>query len=487
MASSVRVRFAPSPTGFLHIGSLRTVLYNWLFARHHGGTFILRVEDTDRARFVEGAIENVYRSLVACGLTPDEGIAVEGTEIVGKGEYTPYLQSARREGHLQYAYDLIEKDAAYYCFCTADRLDEVRKQQQLTKQPIMYDRHCRALSKQEAENRAAVGDEHVIRLKVPTEGVCKMHDMIRGDVEIPWAQVDDQVIIKSDGFPTYHLAATCDDHDMAISHVIRGEEWLSSLPKHLFIFETMGWLAPHYAHLPLLLNADRSKLSKRQGDVAVEDYLAKGYLPEALVNFVALLGWNPTSDREIFEKEELAELFDITKVNKSGAVFNTEKLDWLNAHYIKSMPVDEYLERLRKAGFLPEGIMEERAARIVRERLAKLSDAPAAIAETVECAEYPATMLVWKKSTAEQAVERLQGIREYLSTKNEAWFGDIAGMERELLLWIVENKWANGDTLWPLRVALSGREKSPSPFELLFVTGKDEGLARLDAALQKMA
>src|SRR5688572_2000458 len=277
---SVRVRFAPSPTGFLHIGGLRSALYNWLFARHHGGTFILRVEDTDRSRFVEGAIEGLQRALEACDLKPDEG---------------PYIQSENREKHLQYAYELIEKDAAYYCFCTAERLDEVRKQQQLLKQPVMYDRHCRSLSKLEAENRAAVGDEHVIRLKVPTEGVSKMHDMIRGDVEIPWAQVDDQVLIKSDGYPTYHLAATCDDHDMEISHVIRGEEWLSSLPKHLFIFETMGWKAPEYAHLPLLLNADRSKLSKRQGDVAVEDYLAKGYLPEALVNFVALLGWNPTS------------------------------------------------------------------------------------------------------------------------------------------------------------------------------------------------
>jgi glutamyl-tRNA synthetase len=484
---SVRVRFAPSPTGYLHIGSLRTVLYNWLFARHHKGTFILRVEDTDRSRYVEGAIENLYRSLVACGLTPDEGVAVEGTNVIDKGEYGPYLQSARREKHLAYAYELIEKEAAYYCFCNAERLDEVRKQQQLLKQPIMYDRHCRSLSKQEAENRAAVGDEHVIRLKVPLEGSIKMQDMIRGEVEIPWAQIDDQVIIKSDGFPTYHLAATCDDHDMEISHVIRGEEWLSSLPKHLFIFQTMGWKAPEYAHLPLLLNPDRSKLSKRQGDVAVEDYLNKGYLPEALVNFVALLGWNPTSDREIFEKEELATLFDISKVNKSGAVFNTEKLDWLNAHYIKALPENDYLVRLRKGGFLPEGIMAERAARVVRERLAKLADAPEAITETIDCAEYPSTMLVWKKSTPEEAKTRLEALHAYLSGKDEAWFGDIARMEEETRAWIVEKGWGNGDTLWPLRVALSGREKSPGPFELLFVTGKDVGLVRLDAALQKMA
>ncbi len=487
MDTPVRVRFAPSPTGYLHIGGLRSALYNWLYARRHGGTFILRVEDTDRSRYVEGAIESLYRSLVACGLTPDEGVAIEDETIVDQGKFGPYLQSARKEKHLQYAYELIEKDAAYYCFCTSERLDEARKQQQLLKQPIMYDRHCRSLSKLEAENRAAVGDEHVIRLKVPTEGSIVMNDLIRGDVEIPWAQVDDQVIIKSDGFPTYHLAATCDDHDMEITQVIRGEEWLSSLPKHLFIFQSFGWKAPEYAHLPLLLNADRSKLSKRQGDVAVEDYLAKGYLPEALINFVALLGWNPTADREVFDKEELATLFDITRVNKGGAVFNTEKLDWLNAQYIKALPIDEFIIRLRKGRFLPEGITAERAAHVAQERLVKLSDAPEAIRETMECLPYEASVLAWKKSTLAEAKIRLEKLQEYLVAKDESWFGNISGMEKETLAWIVEKGWGNGDTLWPLRVTLSGKEKSPSPFELMYVTGKDLALVRVDAALKKMA
>ncbi|MCC7522885.1 glutamate--tRNA ligase [Candidatus Uhrbacteria bacterium] len=469
---SVRVRFAPSPTGFLHIGGLRSALYNWLFARRHGGVFALRIEDTDRSRFVEGAIENLQRSLEACGLKPDEG---------------PFIQSERREKHLQYAYDLIEKDKAYYCFCTKERLDEVAKQQQALKHPIMYDRHCRNLSKTDAENRAAVGDEHVIRLKVPTEGSIKMRDMIRGDVEIPWAQVDDQVIIKSDGYPTYHLAATCDDHDMAISHVIRGEEWLSSLPKHLFIFESFGWQAPQYAHLPLLLNPDRSKLSKRQGDVAVEDYLAKGYLPEALVNFVALLGWNPTSDREIFTKEELAELFDITKVNKAGAVFNTEKLNWLNAHYLKSLDESVYLLKARELGFLDEDVVRMRAAIIARERITVLSELPALIEEATTVSDYSADMLVWKKSDASTAKTRLKSVRDYIAEKDEDWFGKPLAMEEETRTWIAGQGFSNGDTLWPLRVALSGREKSPSPFELMFVAGKDESLSRIDAALEKMA
>lgn len=471
MASSVRVRFAPSPTGFLHIGSLRTALYNWFMARRHGGTFILRIEDTDQTRLVEGAIESLQRALDICDLKPDEG---------------PYIQSENREKHLAYAYALIEKGHAYYCFCSKERLDEVSKNQQLNKQPIMYDRQCRSLTKEVAENRAAVGDEHVIRLKVPLGGSIVMRDLIRGNVEIPWAQVDDQVLVKSDGYPTYHLAATCDDHDMEISHVIRGEEWLSSLPKHLFIAQAMGWEAPQYAHVPLLLNADKSKLSKRQGDVAVEDYLAKGYLPEALVNFVALLGWNPTADREIFSKEELASLFDITKVNKSGAILNYEKLDWMNGEYIKTLPMDEYLSRLSVGGFLPEGVREERAARIVKERLLRLDQAPELIREAISLSEYGAESLVWKKSNAEEAKARLEGARSFISSQPEAWFGDVKGMEAETRAWIIEKGWGNGDTLWPLRVALSGREKSPSPFELMFVAGKEESVTRIDEALQKL-
>lgn len=472
MSSPVRVRFAPSPTGMLHVGSLRTALYNWFMARKHGGTFVLRIEDTDRARMVEGAVENLVRTLEMCDLKQDEG---------------PFMQSEHREKHLAYAYELIEKSYAYYCFCSKERLEEMSKNQRLNKQPVMYDRHCRDLDKTTAEKRAAVGDEHVIRLKVPIEGSIVMQDLIRGRVEIPWAQVDDQVLVKSDGYPTYHLAATCDDHDMEISHVIRGEEWLSSLPKHVFIYQAMGWEMPQFAHLPLLLNPDKSKLSKRQGDVAVEDYLVKGYLPEALVNFVALLGWNPTADREIFTKEELAQLFDITRVNKAGAVFNQEKLDWMNGEYIKALPVEEYLRRLSAAGFLPEGVMQERAARVVQERLVKLSDATGLIAEAVEVVPCEMSALIWKKSNAKDTKERLEGVRAWVEEKDEVWFGNVKAMEEETRAWIVKKGWGNGDTLWPLRVALSGREKSPSPFELMFIAGKAETVARVDEALSKMA
>ncbi|MEI7512305.1 MAG: glutamate--tRNA ligase [Candidatus Uhrbacteria bacterium] len=472
MDTPVRVRFAPSPTGYLHIGSLRTALYNWFMARRYAGTYILRIEDTDQARLVEDAIQALQDTLARFDLKADEG---------------PYMQSAGKEKHLAYAHELMEKDAAYYCFCTKERLDEVAQVQKLNKTPIMYDRHCRALTKEEALARVNAGEEHVIRLKVPLDGICKMEDLIRGRIDIPWAQVDDQVLIKSDGYPTYHLAATCDDHDMQITHVIRGEEWVSSLPKHVLIASRMGWEAPKYAHVPLLLNPDKSKLSKRQGDVAAEDFLAKGYLPEALVNFVALLGWNPTADREIFTKEELASLFDISKVNKGGAVMNMEKLDWMNGEYIKALPMDEYLRRMQQGGFLPEGIREERAARVVKERLAKLGDAATAIRDAIELPDYEGAILVWKKSTVEDANVRLLALKEMLTAKDEAWFGDIQKMEEETRAWIIEKAWSNGDTLWPLRVALSGREKSPSPFEMLFICGKSEALARIDAAIAKMA
>jgi len=317
-----------------------------------------------------------------------------------------------------------------------------------------------------------------------------MQDLIRGKVEIPWAQIDDQVIIKSDGFPTYHLAATCDDHDMEISHVIRGEEWLSSLPKHIFIYETMGWDVPEFAHLPLLLNADRSKLSKRQGDVAVEDYLKKGYVPEALVNFVALLGWNPTADREIFSKEELAGVFQIEKVNKAGAVFNTEKLDWLNGEYLQKMPAEAFKEtaELFVADLPADADMKSRAVLIFQDRIKTFSELPAFVEEvTGALPEYLAVILPWKKSSVEEARERLIGARALVDSFDQEQFQSVGTLEAAVLTYIRDKGWGNGDMLWPLRVALSGKERSPSPFELLFVLQKEESLRRIDEALAKLA
>ncbi len=492
-ATPARVRFAPSPTGYLHIGGLRTALYNWFLARKTGGTFLLRIEDTDRTRLVDDAAVKMVQALTRCGLAPDEGVklGVDGT-LVEEGPYAPYIQSKRREKHLAYAYDLIERDAAYYCFCTPETLDEMRALQTAAKQPLMYDRRCRALSKEVAENRAAVGDACTIRLKIPLEGTCVFHDKIRGRIEVPWAQVDDQVLIKSDGYPTYHLAAIADDHDMAITHVIRAEEWISSTPKHLFLAQAMGWDVPEYAHVPLLLNPDRSKLSKRQGDVAAEDYLAKGYLPEALLNFVALLGWNPTSDREIFTKEELAALFALEKVNKAGAVFSIEKLDWLNAHYLRALPEAEYLALALPIleASVPTAntdALRRRAALLFRDRVTRVQLLPELVAPWLAAPVADAALLLWKTQTAAETRERLAAVRAELATWPESAFTVLSEIESALKAWIAAHGWGNGEVLWPLRTALSGAKQSPSPFELLYLLGKDEALGRIDAALQVLA
>lgn len=329
---SVRVRFAPSPTGFLHIGGLRTALYNYLFARHHGGRFILRIEDTDRTRYVPGSIEDILDSLRWAGIEPDES-PVHG------GPAGPYVQSERTELYRQHAQLLLERGTAYYAFDTPEELDRMRQRQQAAGIAPHYDRSSMrnqyTLGQEETRRLLAAGEPATIRLKVPLHGEVKFTDIIRGTIVVPCKDVDDQILLKSDGFPTYHLANVVDDHLMGITHVIRGEEWLPSTPKHLLLYEAFGWEPPAFAHLPLLLNPDRSKLSKRHGDVAVRDYIAKGYFPEAIVNFIALLGWNPSADRELYTLEELVEAFTIERVNKAGAVFDLSKLEWMNAQYLK--------------------------------------------------------------------------------------------------------------------------------------------------------
>jgi glutamyl-tRNA synthetase len=326
---SVRTRYAPSPTGFLHVGGLRTALYNYLFARKHSGTYLLRIEDTDQSRKVEGAIENLIDIFDWLGVHFDEGPHVGGA-------FGPYVQSERLNFYRDYLQLLVAAGHAYPCFCTSDRLDQMRKEQNANGRVPMYDRRCRNLPKSEVERRIAAGEPHVWRMAVPDEQTVIVSDIIRGNVSFETSTIDDQVLLKSDGFPTYHLANVVDDHMMDISHVIRGEEWLPSTPKHVLLYEFLGWNLPIFAHLPLLLNADRSKMSKRSGDVAVEEYRNKGFLPDSLINFVALLGWHPSDDREIFSLEDLVSEFELERVNKAGAVFDLTKLRWMNAEYIKA-------------------------------------------------------------------------------------------------------------------------------------------------------
>lgn len=336
--TDIRVRFAPSPTGFLHIGGLRTALYDYLFARHSGGKLILRIEDTDRSRLVPGAIENLTESLRKLGITIDEGPGVGG-------DFGPYIQSERLALYQQEAQRLLDSGHAYHCFCSSETLTQMRAEQQAKGEFVKYDRRCLHLSPAEVQAKLEHGEEHVIRLKMPDDYKFRFTDLIRGSVEMDSTQSDDQVLLKSDGFPTYHLAAVVDDHYMQISHVIRGEEWLSSTPKHLWIYHCLGWDAPLWVHLPLILNPDRSKLSKRMNDVSVESYLAKGYLPEALLNFVALLGWHGADDRELYTLEELCTEFSLERVNKAGAVFDLTKLDWMNGWYLRNLPLETVSER----------------------------------------------------------------------------------------------------------------------------------------------
>lgn len=494
---SVRVRFAPSPTGYMHVGNFRSALYNYLFAKKNSGTFLLRIEDTDQSRFVPGATESLVRTLSNMNVLPTEGVGFDATgQLTERGEYGPYTQSKRLDLYRKYALDLVESKQAYYCFCSADRLESMRRDQIAAKAAPRYDRHCLSLSSEKVQQYIAEGRPSVIRFRIPDDREVVCDDLIRGRVAFQTRDTDDQILLKSDGFPTYHLAVVVDDHAMHITHVIRAEEWLPSTPKHLLLYEAFGWQAPKFAHLPLLLNPDKSKLSKRQGDVAVEDYLKKGYLKETLINFVALLGWNPGkgSQQEIFTLEELVNQFDITNVHKAGAVFDLEKLNWMNTEYIKKLSVPDLYQRIVEGNFLekdliqlaPEAFRSKaylfRLLEVERERLTRLGDIgeehPYCFTEAKQLA-YPSERLQWKEQTVsetqamlEKALILVGGITDDLWTREKL---------QELLLSAAGDK--RGDFLWPLRVALSGEERSPGPQDLLYILGQDEANERITKAL----
>ena len=479
-----RTRIAPSPTGYMHIGTLRTMLYNYFLARQTGGQFLVRIEDTDRERMVEGAVENLLGVIRTLGIDYDEGpvLQSDGT-LLSKGDVGPYVQSERLLIYQEHVEKLIAKGDAYYCFCTRDRLDAMRQQQMVTKQTPKYDRTCCSLTEDDVTKRLAERGSYVIRMKVP-EGETLFMDAVRGAIKIANSEVDDQVLLKSDGFPTYHLAVVVDDHLMNITHVIRGEEWISSTPKHVMLYTMFGWNAPQFAHLPLLLNPDKSKLSKRQGDVAVEDYLKRGYLPEALINFVALLGFNPKGDQELYTVEEFTKLFDLSKVNKSGAVLNMEKLDWMNNQYLRAMEPKAFFEAARP--FLQVDVSHpivERALLIERERVSRLDELQEHIGDYLVAPGYDPQSLVWKKADKEDAKEQLENVLRILTDAPEANFAAVESMELLVKSYVESNGLSNGNVLWPLRVALSGKERSASPFELLWALGKEESLVRIGRAL----
>jgi len=486
---NIVTRFPPSPTGFLHVGSLRTALYNYLYARKHQGTFIVRVEDTDRERLVEGAVESLIHTLEKVGLEYDQGPIIKDGILSEKGENGPYTQSLRLPIYQEYVKTLLEKGNAYYCFCSKDRLTQLRSTQQLAKLPTKYDRHCVGLKNEEVKKRLEAGESSVIRLRVP-EGETTFIDEIRGSIKINNAEIDDQVLMKADGYPTYHLAVVVDDHLMGVTHIIRGEEWISSVPKHVMLYNAFGFPMPAFAHLPLILNPDKSKLSKRQGDVAVEDFLEKGYLPEALVNFVTLLGFNPSGDREIYSMQELIDTFELSNVNKSGAVFDKDKLNWMNGQYIRAMDPAELYERAKsffgEAQTLPES-QKKRILEVEKDRLVMLLDLEERVGMYLTLPLYDAQMLVWKKADTQDSLMHLGALSQLLTGVDESIFQDRVLIEEVIKKYIEEGGFQNGNVLWPLRATLSGQQQSAGPFDLLWALGKEVALSRLAIAIEKLS
>lgn len=476
-----RVRFAPSPTGYLHVGGLRTALYNYLFARKNGGEFILRIEDTDRNRFVEGAVENLIDTINWVGLEYDEGPNKDGN--VGS-----YFQSERLNIYKKYSEQLIEQGDAYRCFCTLERLTALREEQQKAKLPqTKYDKHCLHLSKDEIDQKIASGLSHIVRLNVKTGDNVVINDIIRDKVEFTREVIDDQVLIKTDGFPTYHMANVVDDHLMGITHVIRGEEWLSSTPKHILLYSAFGWELPQFAHLPLLLNADRSKLSKRQGDVAVEDYKEKGYLKESLLNFVALLGWSTSDNEEFFSLNQLVEKFSLERVHKAGAIFNVEKLDWLNAEHLREKDDSEILKMLRielaESKYKDLELSDEYLLLIINAMLERVSFVKEYVDNSPYFYERPTTYdeAVIKKRWKDDSVALLQ---EYVKKLSALENPEKEDYEIALKQVAEEAECGAGRIIHPARVATSGVGIGPGVYDLLYILGKDEVIARINDALK---
>lgn len=483
---SVRVRFAPSPTGFVHIGSLRTALYNYLFAKKHGGEYILRVEDTDRTRYVEGAIEGMLSAMKWAGIEHDEGVCLdENGKLSQKGEYGPYMQSQRLDIYKKYVDELLDKGHAYYCFCSKDRLDTLREIQRAEGKIPRYDGYCRGLSREEAEKRIAAGEDYVIRLKFPANHEIVFDDMVRGKVSMNTADLDDQVLIKSDGFPTYHFAVVVDDHLMKITHVIRGEEWIASTPKHVYMYEVFGWEAPTFVHLPNILNSEKKKLSKRQGDVAVEDFENKGYLPQGLVNYIALVGWSPEDNREIFSMQELIDSFSVERVSRSGGVFDTNKLNWINQHYMKEAD-DEYLADLAVSFIEDSGVLkgEEldryklvKMLAIVKEGLQYMAQLPEKISIFFGDDVKPEGEEVLEFLKLEHMPTLLGALEEKIKAADEVSSDFVSAMFKQ----IQKEYGIKGKNLFMgTRVVLTGQMHGPEIPHVVEILGKERVLKRIE-------
>ncbi len=492
MMNKVRTRFAPSPTGRMHVGNLRTALYEYLIAKHEDGTFILRIEDTDQERLVEGAVDIIYRTIQGTGLIHDEGPDKDGG-------YGPYVQSERQASgiYLEYAKRLVEKGAAYYCFCTKERLaglkttvgnvaeDEEEDVKEITK----YDKHCLHLSKEEIAKKLAAGLPYVIRQNNPTEGSTTFHDAIFGDITVDNEELDDMILIKSDGFPTYNFANVVDDHLMKISHVVRGNEYLSSTPKYTRLYQDFGWKEPIYVHLPLITNEEHKKLSKRSGHSSYEDLIEQGFVSEAIINFVALLGWSSGNNTEIMSLEELIKEFDYTHINKAPAVFDLVKLRWMNGEYLKNMDFEKFYELALP--YIKEVIKKEldyrKIAALVKTRIETLADIKDIVDFFEELPEYEIEMYTHKKMKTD-AESSLAVLKELLPKFEELSDYSEGAIESVIMNYIAEKGIKNGQGLWPVRTAVSGKQSTPGgAYEIMNILGKEESLRRIKLAIEKLS
>lgn len=473
----IRTRYAPSPTGKMHVGNLRSALYEFLIAKHEGGDFILRIEDTDQERFVEGATEIIYRTLDRVGLKHDEGPDKDGG-------YGPYVQSERvKTGiYMKYAKELIEKGEAYYCFCDKERLASLKTEVVEGKEISVYDKHCLSLSREEVEANLAAGKPFVIRQNNPSEGTTTFHDELYGDITVENSQLDDMILMKSDGYPTYNFANVVDDHVMAITHVVRGNEYLSSSPKYVRLYEAFGWEPPKYVHLPLVTDENHKKLAKRDGSASFEGLLEQGFVAEAIVNFIALLGWSPEDNREIFSLEELIQEFDYRRISKSPAVFDMVKLRWMNGEYIKTMDFDSFYQMAEpylKQALGEEGLDLRKIAAMVKTRIEVFSDIPEMVDFFRELPEYDAAMYTHKKMKTNSA-SSLEVLTEVLPLLEAQKDYSNDGLYNMLLKYVEEKGCKNGYVMWPVRTAVSGKQMTPAgATEIMEILGKEETLNRI--------
>lgn len=490
--SKIRTRFAPSPTGRMHVGNLRTALYEYLIAKHEGGSFILRIEDTDQERLVEGAVDIIYRTIKGTGLIHDEGPDKDGG-------YGPYVQSERQTSgiYLEYAKQLIEKGAAYYCFCTKERLaslkttvgDTESEEEEEVKEITRYDKHCLHLSKEEIVAKLAAGTPYVIRQNNPAEGQTTFHDAIFGDITVDNEELDDMVLIKSDGYPTYNFANVIDDHLMKISHVVRGNEYLSSTPKYTRLYQDFGWEEPVYVHLPLITNEEHKKLSKRSGHSSYEDLLEQGFVSEAIINFVALLGWSSPNNTEIMSLEELIREFDYTHINKAPAVFDIVKLRWMNGEYLKNMEFERYYALALP--YIKEVIKKEldykKIAALVKTRIETLLDIKDMIDFFEELPDYDIAMYTHKKMKTDSE-SSLKVLKDLLSQFEALEDYTETNIEAIIMAYVAEQGIKNGQGLWPIRTAVSGKQSTPGgAYEIMNILGKEESLRRIKIAIDKLS